>query len=459
VLPHRQASAHPLALAVPAGITIGAGAYTTGAWALAATLGGLGYVQNEEAINAHALKIWNASNQLSQDSMNWMVGQSLTLGKGAVSFGKDFVDWWHDAIPSMAMNSVDPSLTSKYSSALETFMVQHAKLSTATGSSYNVQLRTPAYSVPWLIVGGLRAKSVAIGYNQPNKESYLVIELETGFSKVLKSIDGPVGMAPTQNVKEFINYAANVWGISITPFVPTFDLPATYPDVLRGYNDAWRGMKDAGLVLPVEDAIPSINGQSLRYNPSADTYTFPSGEVFDGSPGDLTWTFPRPRVVTDTATGNPVVAIPTTKPAVDGSIPHVRTGTWTNVFTNTTITSDLDVPIEGEIPVPPVKPDLSKPTKKISFAPLILVGNTLKDKFPFSIPFDFLKQLGIFDVAPEAPKIAVNMPVDLPGGIHLPAEFAIDFKMFDKVAVMGRWFSVIIFDVGLILAIRRFMPE
>jgi len=138
------------------------------------------------------------------------------------------------------------------------------------------------------------------------------------------------------------------------------------------------------------------------------------------------------------------------------------TGTWTDVFTGDIFVS-VSVPIEGDITLPVVvplpKPNLSKPKTGLVFTPLLGATGDLTKKFPFSIPFDFLRQLGVFDVSPEAPILQIDMPLSLSNGVSFHPKFELDFSMFDKVAAMSRWFTVIVFDIGLILAIRRLMPE
>jgi hypothetical protein len=103
---------------------------------------------------------------------------------------------------------------------------------------------------------------------------------------------------------------------------------------------------------------------------------------------------------------------------------------------------------------------LKNPTKSIVWTPLIMSGTAMTTKFPFSLPWDLIKQLQIFDVSPKAPKIDIDVPDYLNmKDTKIPLKFTIDLSMFDKVALVVRWFNVIIWDIALILILRRLLPE
>lgn len=95
---------------------------------------------------------------------------------------------------------------------------------------------------------------------------------------------------------------------------------------------------------------------------------------------------------------------------------------------------------------------------KINWEPLKLLPDTFTKKFPFSIPWDIARQLSVFDVSPQAPVLHVNKVIPVFGST-VNLKFDIDFSMFDTVAVIVRWFLIIAFDLGVILSIRKFMPE
>jgi len=120
------------------------------------------------------------------------------------------------------------------------------------------------------------------------------------------------------------------------------------------------------------------------------------------------------------------------------------------------------IPVEGVIDDPVNPPIDFDPPKEggLNFAPLLLAGQLLKEKFPFSIPWDLKNQLNVFNVTPQAPVIAVNVPNFIKiGNYTIPLNFVIDLTQFDKIAQLTRWFVTLLVDIGFILMIRRLMPE
>lgn len=99
------------------------------------------------------------------------------------------------------------------------------------------------------------------------------------------------------------------------------------------------------------------------------------------------------------------------------------------------------------------------PQSDLDMNPL-LGGHSFKDKFPFSIPWDVLRVLGIFNVEAVTPKFEVNIPEFMTVlNTVIPLEFTLDFSMFDTVAKITRWFFLIIFDIALIMLLRRVTPD
>lgn len=104
----------------------------------------------------------------------------------------------------------------------------------------------------------------------------------------------------------------------------------------------------------------------------------------------------------------------------------------------------------------------SSPTKKIDWTKLKLSSSALTEVFPFSIPWDLFRLLSIFDVEPIPPKFIIDTsePIDLSVyEIDVKYKFDIDFAVFDWVARIGRWFLIIVFDIAVILGLRRLLPE
>jgi hypothetical protein len=103
-----------------------------------------------------------------------------------------------------------------------------------------------------------------------------------------------------------------------------------------------------------------------------------------------------------------------------------------------------------------------RPDKKVDWTKLKMAAGTLTTVFPFSIPWDVYRTFTIFDVAPTTPVFNIdthktvtifntNIPIDF--------EWKVDFKVFDPIAAVGRWGLVLIFDISIIMALRRLTPD
>lgn len=196
----------------------------------------------------------------------------------------------------------------------------------------------------------------------------------------------------------------------------------------------------------------STDGQQLL--------TLPDGLPYDPAiHGQYSWRQPLTQVID----GVPAVLNPTTWDWVNArdktivrpaEIPEIAEYVGTDVDTAEKIKNQT----KGEEGTTNGK--LKNPTKKLVWTPLMMTGDAMTKKFPFSIPWDFANQLKVFDVSPEAPKIEINKPnfftVD---GQKQSMIWTIDFSYLNPIAAAVRWFAIIAFDIGLILMIRRIMPE
>lgn len=196
----------------------------------------------------------------------------------------------------------------------------------------------------------------------------------------------------------------------------------------------------------------STDGQTLL--------TLPDGVPYDRTlHGDYSWRKPATAVID----GVGAVLNPTTWDWVNArDKTAIRPATIPEIAEYVGVDEATAEKIKGETK-PETKPGdgtLKNPTKKLVWTPLMMAGNAMTTKFPFSLPWDLIKQLKIFDVSPQAPKIEVNVPDYLQiDGLSIPFAFTLDLSMFDKVAAMVRWFNIIIWDIALVLVLRKLLPE
>lgn len=147
-------------------------------------------------------------------------------------------------------------------------------------------------------------------------------------------------------------------------------------------------------------------------------------------------------------------------PVPPGAITYPNTGTADLTLTPEMI-KDMVGDMTGDITVPgnPGAPDWeTMPKTKIDFRPLQIAGTAFTQKFPFSIPWDIKNQFSVFNVDPQTPILKVDDHIKV-FGTTMDLKFDINFSPFNPVMVIVRWFMIIAFDLGMILSIRRFMPE
>lgn len=131
-------------------------------------------------------------------------------------------------------------------------------------------------------------------------------------------------------------------------------------------------------------------------------------------------------------------------------------------------TDATTLPVPWNAPVPDITvatpPDggSTDTTPKINWSKLLVALSDFQNVFPFSIPWDFQKLLGVFNVQPVTPVFHINVQKDVfifNYIIPINYKFDIDFSMFDPIAGIARWGLVIVFDISAILALRRLTPD
>lgn len=87
----------------------------------------------------------------------------------------------------------------------------------------------------------------------------------------------------------------------------------------------------------------------------------------------------------------------------------------------------------------------------INLKPLANLGIALKNVFPFCLVFTVGDIISVLDAEPQVPVWVIDVPEQMVGG----GQIVIDFSAFDKLAVIVRFFVIIIVVVALIFITRR----
>lgn len=351
VLPTQKADAIGFAGVVPAGITVGAGAYVVSALALSAVVGVAVGDEYGDEINAHAKKVWASSTDLAKESLDQSINLALATGSGVVKLGDNFMNW--------ARDSAIPSLATAYSNVLyDDLPIEQDNnylysVNDGPFKSYHLTIETPFnYDGGWY-------------YNINLGDVYVSSPIR--FASSLQANQHRESLTYGSAMALLIeSYAKS--GKDIRYFTGT--LPE-YEQRVLGLNEAWEDMRDAGLVLPVENAT-AYSGDTVmtKHNPTDNTYTGIDGNIYQ--PNDLSWQFPLPKTRIGQK-GVDGVALPdgvyvdspalTGNPAIDNAIVNnpAIPKTTTNINTGVTTANPDFATTKPEVPVIPKDPPNNLP--------------------------------------------------------------------------------------------------
>ena len=149
-------------------------------------------------------------------------------------------------------------------------------------------------------------------------------------------------------------------------------------------------------------------------------------DILNGNPSD---------VVGDKApswVGNGNVSVP--------SVDNPSIGVSDDAFVNSgVVDKPTDTPTDTPTDKPSWLPSFPSFGDELDFSPLYMTN--IKEKFPFSLPWDFKNLINMFDVDPVAPKFEIPF---------LGNNITLDFSYFEEWAIIIRFFILISFNVTLI---------
>lgn len=457
LIPNQSQKAHAEAITIAvAGTAVSATAvYVLGALAVGTLAAGVGLTYGDE-INAHAKEVWGTASTAVKEGF----ADALAASKnGYVKLDGAVRDWFKSATHAITNNSLvtrngnssvfpyaPANVTSTLIGSANSFAF-NANFYGSTLGNYKVVVTNP--NVNNIVVhGSINIQLYHSGrlvISGSNNETY---KIDLGIGDVGNAVLFGLSSATTlQGMLNVINKTTHLkFAVMHVDNINNY-----YDSVLNNLSKVFGST--LSLNLPADNLyLPRTDdGQTLKKNPDG-ALVLPNGQTYTGEVG---YTLPGLKVLD--VDGIKVPAIPLSIP---GYYVNVTTG---EVIKITGTTTDIDFPIGSVVPPSTVPADPTKPPKepkKLNFDPLMIVGDKLKTKFPFSIPFDFVSQFSVFDVKPDTPVVNINRQgfVNI-GGKSMDLNFQIDFSMFNQVAAITRWALIIIFDIALILAIRRLMPE
>lgn len=482
IVPIKKAEAAFWLGAIPAGITIGGGAYALGALAVGSVAVGLGIEYGDE-INASAKRVWNSSTQLAKDSLKAGMQVAVDTGNTLVKGMSDFWDWtsskakhivglalsagisaknidelpasnvdrtidstpvvvstiYPEANRSLTDNSTWQTLhftfpeTSEKSFYLNTFTDGMKQVDRIYFYHYNGEIVLSTYNY--------NGSSYVSAYNIAKETFGILSGNPTTSPDRVKLTD--IGLTATEMRSKLKNILTVEQALAFLTQLGLDNVFVGNPDVLNKYNDSVGkvigqdipNMRDAGLVLPVNDVLPkSATGDTLTYNPTDQTFANPDGTIYTG---EVTYTTPGVNII-----------------EIDG-VPYIVTpidGVPTDIYTGQPVSTTPPVDGGGGTTTP----------RTFDMRPLVLLGEQIRSKFPFSVPWDVYNLFNQLNVQPVTPvfKIASGDGINI-GGKHIDVDynFDVDFSIFDPIAKIIRWGLILVFDIAIVLALRRLTPD
>lgn len=400
-------------------------------------------------IKSQAAYYWNQASTVTKSAVVSGLQSAISAGRSTVNITKDMANGITAAMSgfgSWAANlvkntEVDNSLPNKYNATMG-----------FTGGSTSFLNGTTSYIALDYTIAGITGQKLVIACYS----TYWYVE-NSDTSQSTPNMPY-VTKAPTSTDYQSFNsfsawLMANGQAISYTkhsgstvPAASSFDTALN--NTLSSLGDGTHAVDTAiGSYTPV-----STDGTSLTYNPGSSTWT----KNTDGTTytGTVTWNTPTVGTTAGVTTSAPTTTAGTIEGTLtDGTtIPYEVPAVDAGAGTTTGTVTDVNVDTSGD----------AANKSKLDLSPLVLALGALTNVFPFSIPWDVSRLFSVFNVTPETPKFPINVDTNINIlGVSIPVkyDFTLDFTGFDGAAAIGRWGLILVFDISMIMALRRLTPD
>ena len=423
---------------------------------------GINYLdENLDEVEATARETWGLMSQDMKDNFAQSMSQ---VGDGISVAG----NWIEDFLSRAALN---PALAPPQSADITgTFRQSNAQFYALSGYSFTYndrQYQSLSFGFDnattgrlRISIGGVVSKTVTVGpalfsqfletASNSSTSSALLATVIAQFGVSVTTSSGAALDLPTgqlDNIRDHINDKIRAEGGTYRLGVPANTLVEPWANTAAGNARVYPNEDGTTDTMVLPDGVP-IPRDQVNWRTRATgqaTIDGVSVPVAVGADGALY----------DTRTGERVMSREDAQARgipLSPSIP--REWEWQDTLTKNPAKDKVeDKPIS-------IPGGFAGPTKPIAWNALKMNAQALTTKFPFSIPWDLMRQLKVFDTGPETPVFEINIGDYLKIGEYtIPMNFEVDLSMFDKVAAFIRWFNLILWDIGLVLLIRKLLPE
>ncbi|MGG3781576.1 hypothetical protein [Schinkia azotoformans] len=409
--------ANPVVPAVVAG-GIGISALAGGT---AAALEGIQGFENAQTTWDIANTVWNTADAMKKQAIENAVITAVETGAKTVSFTQDVMDWWNENFVNNAIEQVVPELS---------------PTDIALGElGYLLNVIKPNERVIYNVITLPQGMYVTYNFQQYRYIYYMYAYENVSTGKLLNAHYGLMSSATNTNSRtggvvldppQVINSIGAILALfasSAFEFnndLPTFNVDNWAEEVERVLANALSGATTAGLNIALGDVVATtLTGDMVKWNPKSRTWEDAKGVPLN------------PDIPVENVRVKPKAEEGTENPPIEGNPPIVYPG----------LQVDFSVP----------------ETAALNFQPLVGALSEVTTKFPFSIPWDLKKQLSLFNVQPQAPKIDIDFskfPYAKAG-----TKWTIDLSFMNPLAAAARWALTIAIDIAFILMLRRLLPE
>jgi hypothetical protein len=416
-----KASANPLVGAMAVGTGAGyaaVGVYVLGGLLVAAGAAAVGS-QYSDQIKQSSVNVWNKFDDTSRGLWKTAISASIEAGKTSVSMTKELYDSLVSASGALSAEVKDLVKGYEASKTVENDAAYHSRQIYMTGVTFNIGTYS---STKWYFdITGSSFQNINL--RAANGLGYFAIALTPENQTALNAINSYGSM---------VAFILKYWGQTVTPVLATSAAPP-----IDYYNDsvdtAIQGLSGAKEInIPLDQFLAkNATGENLTYDETTNTMTNTDGSTYTG---EVTWDYPVAGVSSPTAVSNPAVPI------------------------SSVVTGDTSFVTDTPPPPPPPPPEPGR----LNWSKLTTALSGLIKVFPFSIPWDFYHFFSQFDVSPKTPVYHIQADRQLSiGGKTIPfnMDWEIDFSIFDVVAKVVRWGTIICFDIYMITALRKYTPD
>lgn len=430
IMPRKAEAVVPIAAA--AAVEAGIGAYVLMGLVVAAGAYAFGQTEYADQAYDYSVGVWNIAQAAVKESLIASWNAAVEQGDKFMYFTPIVMDWIKDKVMGATLHSV---FAYDQANVVPGGWATVTSSKDGTGSSPRgfVYRISPSDNY-YFIIGGQRfspgvATSISLYHDwDVTKTIYVWLGGTWGASQ------GRIGNIPLIIRPQQLDNAS--------AFLAAYDVL-----IDEGYPVTVVTKTDYNELVAKESVIQSAISQGVAVPKPEDFIAYPKADKTKVA----TWNPDLARWEVDGVAVNPKdIGISFPMPTIkDGTVTVPIGGVQTDVTTGETV---------GDLPAnPPIDWD-NQPTDKINWEPLKLTGTLFTQKFPFSIPWDIAAQFSVFDIAPKPPVLKVDRSIPL-FGTSMRLKFDIDFTIWDPVFVVVRWGLIVAFDLGMILSIRRFMPE